>query len=374
MQLQLQTFSTLINNAAAAVQGAAAQLIDLTVGSTLRAILEANASMALWLQWLILQVLRMTRASTSSDADLDSWMADYAFVRLPATTAVGNVTFSRFTSIGTALIPVGMSVRTSDASQTFLVAANPFHPNWSAGQNGYLLSAGSASISVPVRAAVSGRTGNVQSGTISLIAASLPGIDQVTNSAALVGGSDAESDAAFRSRFIGYIASLSRATVMAVEAAISGVELELNFTVTENVAPDGTMRPGSFLAVVDDGTGTPLPSLLTRIAAAIEAVRPVGTTYAVIPPTLVNVAIALTVATDGSAPHANAATAVQNAISAYVGGLPIGSALPFSRITQIAFAASPAVTNVTGITLNGASSDIIPTAVGVIRPSSITVH
>ena len=97
MQLQLQTFSTLVNNAAAAVQGAAAQLVDLTVGSTLRAILEANASIALWLQWLILQVLRMTRASTSAAADLDSWMADYAFTRLPATAAGGGVTLSRFT-------------------------------------------------------------------------------------------------------------------------------------------------------------------------------------------------------------------------------------------------------------------------------------
>lgn len=374
MQLQLQTFSTLINNAAAAVQGAAAQLIDLTVGSTLRAILEANASMALWLQWLILQVLRMTRASTSADADLDSWMADYAMVRLPATKAVGNVAFSRFTNVGSALVPVGMSVRTADASQTFLVQANSSHPSWSAGQNSYLLASGSTSIVVPVTAAMAGIAGNVQAGSISLIAASLPGIDAVTNSVGLVGGIDAETDNAFRSRFIDYIASLSRATTIAVKAAISGVELGLNFTVTENIAPDGLSRPGSFLAVVDDGTGAPLPSLLTRVAAAIEAVRPVGTTYAVIPPTLVNAAIVTAVATDGSVPHGTAVAAVRNAISSYVSGLPIGAPLAFARITQIAFAASAAVTNVTGITVNGGTGDINPTATGVVRPSSISVY
>jgi uncharacterized phage protein gp47/JayE len=374
MQLQLQTFTTLINNAAAAVQGAATQLIDLTVGSTFRAILEANASMALWLQWLILQVLRMTRASTSADADLDSWMADYALTRLAATFAGGNVTFSRFTSIGSALIPVGMSVRTADASQTFLVQANPSDPNWSAGQKGYLAASGNASIVVPVAAAVAGVSGNVQAGTISLIAASLPGIDTVTNAVSLVGGIDAETDNAFRNRFIDYIASLSRATTIAVKAAISGVELGLNFTVTENVTPDGLSRPGSFLAVVDDGTGTPLPALLTRVAAAIEAVRPVGTSYGVIPPVLVNATIVAALVTDGSVPHATAAAAVRNAISAYVSGLPIGAPLAFARITQLAFAASAAVTNVTGITLNGGAGDINPTATGVVRPASITVY
>jgi hypothetical protein len=53
MQLSLQNFSSLMEGMAAAVQGAASSLVDLTVGSVLRAILEANASVALWLQWLI---------------------------------------------------------------------------------------------------------------------------------------------------------------------------------------------------------------------------------------------------------------------------------------------------------------------------------
>ena len=43
MQLSLQNFSALVEQAAAAVQGSAAQLLDFTAGSVLRAILEANA-------------------------------------------------------------------------------------------------------------------------------------------------------------------------------------------------------------------------------------------------------------------------------------------------------------------------------------------
>ena len=82
MQLQLQSFASLVGSASAAVQGSARQLVDLTVGSTLRALLEASASIALWVQWLIVQVLQTTRAGTAEGADLDSWMADFGVARL----------------------------------------------------------------------------------------------------------------------------------------------------------------------------------------------------------------------------------------------------------------------------------------------------
>ena len=127
MQLQLQTFTALVQNMAASVQSAASQLLDLTVGSTLRAVLEANASIALWMQWLILQVLQTTRAATSSGADLDSWMADLSLIRLPAATASGHVTFSRFTATASAFVPVGALVRTADGAQTFAALCSCHH-------------------------------------------------------------------------------------------------------------------------------------------------------------------------------------------------------------------------------------------------------
>ena len=97
MRLSLQNFSTLVEGMAASVQGAAASLLDLTVGSVLRAILEANAALALWMQWLIVQTLSATRLATSAGADCDSFGADFGFARLPATAASGVVVVSRFT-------------------------------------------------------------------------------------------------------------------------------------------------------------------------------------------------------------------------------------------------------------------------------------
>ena len=64
MKLPLQDFTSLVRTSAAAVQAAASGLLDLTAGSILLAVLEANAALALWMQWLILQLLGTTRAAT----------------------------------------------------------------------------------------------------------------------------------------------------------------------------------------------------------------------------------------------------------------------------------------------------------------------
>ena len=373
MQLPLQTFSTLVTNAAAAVQGAASQLLDLTVGSTLRAILEANASMALWLQWLILQVLRTTRAATSEGTDLDSWMADYAFTRLSASPAVGQATFSRFVALAPVIIPAGSRIRTADASQTFTVVADPSNPAWQAGQSGFQIAVGASTLTLPIQAVTVGAAGNVQAGAISLLATALPGIDAVTNTAPLAGGVDAEIDASLRSRFQNYLASLSRATLVAIQSAVSSAQLGLSFVVQENINPDGSSRPGHFLVVVDDGTGAPSSALLTNIAAAVEAVRPIGTSFAVLAPTLLPVTISLSVSSDTTVPRAVLTAQVTAAIIAYVDGLAIGAALPFSRVTQVAFAASPAITNVTAVLVNGGTADLAPTSIGVIRANSVVV-
>ena len=87
MNLRLKGFAQLIQDMSATLQSSATALVDVSVGSVLRAIFEANASVVLWLQWLVLQVLQTTRASTSTGSDLDSWMADFGLSRLPAAAA-----------------------------------------------------------------------------------------------------------------------------------------------------------------------------------------------------------------------------------------------------------------------------------------------
>lgn len=365
-QLQLRDFASLVSQAAAAVQGASRALIDLSVGSVLRAVLEANASIALWLQWLIVQVLGMTRASTSEGADLESWMADFGMARLPAVAAVGQVRFGRFATTEPALVPAGTVVRTADAGQGFEVGIDASHPAWSAGLGGYVLGVGVGSVLVPVQAETAGVAGNVLGGAIALIADALAGVDTVSNDNPLAGGLDAESDEALRLRFRDYMASLSRATPVAVGYAVASLRQGMRWHVAEDI---GT---GVFVVTVDDGTGAPAPALLAQAASAIEAVRPVGTSFAVQPPVVTTATVTLAVSADG-VPQVEAAAAAQQAIVAHVAGLGIGEALRWSRLAQLAYGASPAITNVTAVLLNGGTADLVPGADGVVRPGSVVV-
>jgi uncharacterized phage protein gp47/JayE len=374
MQLPLQNFSTLVANAAAAVQGAAEQLIDLTVGSVLRAVLEANASLALWMQWLIVLVLQTTRAATSTGVDLDTWMADFALTRLPASAAAGQVQFSRFEPTASALVPAGTQVRTADGSQTFTVGVDTTNPLSQASLNGYLLPAATASASVPITAVVAGSAGNVLAGSITLIAAALPGIDTVANAALTTGGLDAESDAALRARFQLYIAALSRGVPAAIGSAVTSVQQGLSYAVLENTAPDGVPMPGVFVVAVDDGSGTPPQSLLDQVAQAVEPVRPVGTSFSVVPPTLVAATVSMVLAVQPAYDPAVVIAAVQNALLLFINALPVGAALPYSRLAQIAYDASPGVTNVSAIGLNGTTNDLVPGAAGVVRTSAVLVN
>src|SRR5580704_15983127 len=93
--LNIQTFAQLVSNQAAAIQARSSALIDFTIGSIMRAFIEATASVALWLEGLIAYVLTLTRAGTSQGTDLDSWMNDYGVIRLSSSFAAGAVTFSR---------------------------------------------------------------------------------------------------------------------------------------------------------------------------------------------------------------------------------------------------------------------------------------
>ncbi|MGA9865701.1 MAG: baseplate J/gp47 family protein [Acetobacteraceae bacterium] len=373
MQLALQSFTTLIQNMAAAVQSAASQMLDLTVGSTVRAILEANASIALWLQWLILQVLQSTRAATSTGADLDTWVADFTLTRLPAVAATGNVTFSRFTATGQAVVPPGALVRTSDGTQTFAVVTDTTNPAWSPSEGGYVVPAGVSAVTVPVSAQTAGSSGNVQPAAIALLAAAIPGIDAVTNPEALTSGLDAESDAALRARFQGFIQSRPRATPAAVGYAVASVQQGLQYVLEENLNSAGVSTMGSFIVTVDDGSGNPSSTLLSSVQSAIEAVRPVGSTFAVQPPTIVSVPVGLSISVGQGAPSPTISANVASALSAFINALPIGAPLPLTRVAQVAYGVDSQIQNVTNIQINGAMSDLLPSPTSVIKASSVAV-
>ncbi len=373
MQLSLQSFSAMVETMAASVQGAVSQLVDLSVGSVMRALLEANAAIASWLQWMIVQALQATRLATSVGVDCDSFGADFGFTRLPAAPASGVVTFARFAPVLNAFVPVDTVVMTADGSQRFVVIAAPGSLGFDPTLNGYSLAVPIASIDVPVVASVAGAAGNIQAQTIGLIGTAVPGIDTASNRAAFFGGVDPEADIAFRARFGNYLASLSRATLGAVQEAIAGVQQGLSATVSENIDPTGAASLGEFVVTIDDGSGAPPSSLLSTVQLAIDAVRPVGTRFSVQPPRVTQATVTMLLSlAPGSVPQ-TVIGAVQGSISAYIAGLSVGSPLAFTRLAQLAYDASPQVVNVTAVELNGAGNDLSPGPFGAVRVGTLDI-
>jgi uncharacterized phage protein gp47/JayE len=373
MQLSLQTFSTLMERMAASVQGAAQSLLDLTVGSALRAILEANASVALWMQWLIVQCLATTRLATSSGPDCDSFGADFGFMRLPAVPASGEVMFSRFTPGMPAFIPVGTVVSTAANTQSFLVVGDATNPAYSAAGGGFVLAAGVAGLTVPAVASVAGSAGNVQPGAITLIGTAISGVDTVTNGNALTGGIDAESDVAFRARFSNFLGGLARATNIAIGSAITGIQQGLSYNISENVNQAGGVQMGFFVVTVDDGSGHPSSGLLATVQQAVNAIRPVGTGFAVQGPVVMLADVSVTIVTSAGASHAAAVAVVAAAIEDYIASLPIGGTLSYTRLAQLAYDATGAVVNLSGLLLNGSTMDLVPPLFGAVRAGTVAV-
>ena len=357
-ELRTKAFPAIMRDSIAYVQSSGSRLIDFSVGSSLRAVLEASAGIGLWMQSELLRVAAASRLSSSSGADAESFVADYGLSRLPAVPAFGNVTFSRFSASQAASVPVGATVRAADLTQDYAVVADPAHPLFSAVSQSYVIPVGTLSASVPVRASVAGAGGNASAGTVSLIGSNIAGIDLVTNPLAMSGGDEAETDEELKGRFPLFISSLAKATRSAVGAAVAGVRQGLSFTVAVNTDEIGNFRPGHFVITVDDGSGAPSPALLSDVTTAVESVRALTETFSVRGPVAVPVDVALTVSTTPGTARAPVLQAVRDAVAAYVASLPVGATLPASRIAAVGYSVSGAVSNVSAITLNNGVGDV----------------
>jgi uncharacterized phage protein gp47/JayE len=388
MQLNLLTKDQIVSAMGAAVQSAASAAgltIPLAEGSPILAILNAVAGAYLWLQWLALKVLSAARLSTSTGADVDTFVNQFGCYRLAGAGASGMATFSRYLTTSSAIIPVGTIVKTTDGTQSFTVLADSTNAAWMGTStnypNGYFqIAAGVASLAVTVQNTVAGTAGNVLAGAIGLIASVLPGVDTVTNAAAFTNGLNAESDAALQARFGLYLPALAKATPVAMESAVLAVSQNLTCAVLNNVMTiGGAEASGFFVVAVDDGSGATPSATLSAVGSAVAATQALGTTGFTVQATVIIATVVLTIQCASSVLHAATVPLVQAAIQNFIAALPVATSsnaagLPYWRLGQLAFDASPNVQSVSGVLLNGGTSDIGGTPGTVVRLGSVTVN
>lgn len=344
-------------------------------GDPALALAEADASQAVVLQFMAVNVINFARATTSVGTDLDSWMADFAFTRLQSTYATGQVTMSTAVPATQIIyIPIGTVVQTAGGAITYTIVADNSLPTYNASQQAYYIPIGNSSCNVAVTASAPGASSNVQSAQITQLANTVFGIATLTNALAIQDGSNQETDAAFRARFVDYINSLSKATETAIYLAISNIQTGLKIGLFENVLavgnpPTSFVDPdyGNIVALVDDGSGAPSVGLLNAVGTAVANTVAFGIQYQTLQPAILVPAIAFTLILVDNPSQSNAAimSAAQVAIVNYVNALAIGGGTAARLyITKIIDIASSANVNIQAVqaastTINGLQADLV---------------
>jgi hypothetical protein len=395
MQLTLLDFDQVVAMMVAAIQATAAAgglTITMNQGSAMLAFVRAVAGVYLWLQWLIFQVLKSVILMTATGSDVDSFCGQFGCPRLAGVAASGQITVARYISTANAIVPVGAVVKTTDGSQSFSILADSTNAAWQAPNSTYpngsfLIPAGTASINVTCQNNLVGAAGNIITGAIGLISSVIPGVDTVTNGAPFTNGMDAETDAAYKARFGLFLPALAKGTAIALESAALAVSQNLSVAVLNCVATiGGPPAYGYAVLAVDDGSGATPSATLNAVAAAAAgtSILPLGASVSVVQAEVVWATVVLTITCANAAAKTAALPIVQSAIAAFIGSLPVASTpaagapangvLPYNRIVQLAFDASPNVLNVSSVTVNSATTDIGGTPGSVVRLSSISVN
>ncbi len=370
--LATKTFAQLLSEQLAQIGASLGVTPDWTSGSALLAIMQSVTSQEDFLQGAINAVAAITRAQTSTGADLDSFVADFGLVRLAATFNTGKATFGLLAAKTTQVVlPTGTVIQTVGGAIQYTVTADTSNTAYSAGLGGYPIAAGATSVIASVSSVLAGTASGVQPATLTQFASPVPGIDTVTNALAIVNGLDAETDAALRTRFTNTILALARSTGPAFDVAIGGVQSGLRWVRLENTNTVGAQQFGFNTVYVDDGSGAPPSSLLTSVATALNNYRALGVQVAVLGPVVTTISVVCTAAIAAGAVAATIKANVAAAITKYINGLGFAANVLYTKIYQVAYDADPNVVEISALTVNGGVLDI--TIAGAQLPVAGTV-
>lgn len=369
MPLNTLDTPTLLQRQAAAIQSGIPKPINLNPGSVLLAFLESNTQVAMWLQSLVMQEMQAARLSTAQNTDVDSFVADFGLTRLPAVASTGSVTLSRITTTQQATIPAGSQVQTADGTQTFTIIADTTQSAWNASLNAYIIPVGTASITATVQAVNAGTQGNVLANTITVLTQPIQGVQSVTNPTAYSNGVNAEMDSALKARFVLYLLGLRAGIKGAVASAIAGLQQGIQYSLVENQTLAGATQNGYFYVIISPYNST----LQSQVYSAVDAIRPLGSTFGVFGASSLAATIAMTATPMAGYTHAQIVTSITAAIQAFIASIQLAQPLYWSQLYAVAYGVA-GVQEVTNMTVNGGTADLVPTSQQIVTAGTITVN
>lgn len=346
------------------------QVTDFNVGSVARSMLEAPAAE---IDQLYQQMLAgLTQAIPVSVFN------SFDFPALEAQPASGLVRVTITPAAEAMVIVAGTRFTRADGSASYLSAED------------VTIAAGASYADVRIVAETAGVAGNIASGVTFTLAPSPSGFLSAAALAAFTNGADAESDAAHKARFNGYISTLARGTEAAIRYGLGTVALRDSAgNITERVAlssieepwiNDPLQPPALVYVRIHNGVGSTSADLVTeanRIIFGYTAAdgtlvpgwKAAGVKVLISAATEQAVAVTATVTLDTGADSAKVLEAVQAALSNYL--LTLGIGTPALRAEL--FAIAMAVDGVANIAISAPAADVTPVAANKVMPGTFTL-
>lgn len=231
--------------------------------ATIRLFYKPIASFFAEMQQDIGLVLSASQLAHAENTQLDLLTALIGVSRDSATYADGEVTFSREDVAGNDYtIPKGSEIQTNEVD-----------PKEYQTTETVVISEGTTSATAPVKAVEAGEEYNTGANTVITFVDSVPGVQSVTNTAAIEGGSDIETDESLRDRAQEELGEGSRATANSLinkAKALDGVlsvSIFINDTNQDNTDTGG-LPDHAFELVVLGGNQQEIGSMIRNTKAA----------------------------------------------------------------------------------------------------------
>lgn len=304
-------------------------LTDWESGSVLDALDGASVIVGDQVIRIVIDQAKARYIATAVGSDLDAAVTDLypSLTRKAASGAVGTLAFARGTNTAGITVPAGTLASATVAGVTLTYATD----EELAIPAGVVTDEGG---SVTATCTLTGAAGNANSGVIttivSTIADDITGDMTVTNTGRFVGGSDAESDDAYRARAQAYPSTLALGTVDAIQLAAIGVPGIFTASVDESSLPDVVY------VYIADADGYSNAAQVTAAQTAVDAVRAAGVLVTVLAASRNTAVIALTVYVRTGKGTAALSAAISAAVVAYGASLPPNSPIYLSKVQAAA--------------------------------------
>lgn len=353
MAIEIKDFESMVKDTLYRIINST-NITNINPGSVIRTIVESILSEVDIEYYQINQLATAMNIDTAVGEDLDNIIQVFGVTRNNATSCSATVTFGRSVAHTSDIaIPIGTTVSTTPDSDGNVV-------EFVVTQANAILPTGKLVADVVCTAI---ETGNmyIPAGIITVMNNPIINIEYITNTSAISGGTDFETDDDLRARFKSALASLGKGTIEALKSAVKEID-----GVNDVLPLDRNRGVGTTDLVVVTDNIPPSANLQTKITDVINMTKAAGIDVIAVYPTIKNTDI--TVTTTG---YTDAMT-IKSGILRYMSTLNAGNSLIIGQMER--FIMNECDCANMDISTSLPTTNVTATNTQIIRAQTVTVN